>query len=274
MRPRKFIASSFLNPWIQQLLPHIPQYSCSSCILTLCVCEVGVGFYQHASFQNRVAVLCFPLAFQKAHEELKDTQGLIFMVQLLTIGWSVKSEWLLSPQSPWVRLCVELGAEAQLLRSWQVLQNFNKCHRQACCSQPLVTIEFINLKLLYSYWNQEDFIFCSKSGVSSKYNQALNCEENNLCPAAWPLFVLYVEQFRVAGRWCMGNQRLCDMIHVRKPQGFLSPSWFLFQVFLKWSLNNVLHRIMCEWTCKSLQDLFRELSQKAKIKVVHAWGMQ
>lgn len=64
-----------------------------------------------------VAVLCFPLTFQKTHKELKDTQGLIFMVQLLTIGWSVKSEWLLYHPSPWVRRWAEFGAEAQLLRS-------------------------------------------------------------------------------------------------------------------------------------------------------------
>lgn len=35
-----------------------------------------------------------PTHTPKTHEELKDMQGLIFMVRLLTIGQSVKSEWL------------------------------------------------------------------------------------------------------------------------------------------------------------------------------------
>lgn len=51
--------------------------------------------------QNTAAAPCFPLPCQKSHKELKDTQGLTLMVQLLTIGCCVKSEWLLHGLAPW-----------------------------------------------------------------------------------------------------------------------------------------------------------------------------
>lgn len=62
----------------------------------LCVCELLI-----LPALNTATTLCFLLTCQKSHKELKDTQGLTLMVQLLTIGWCVKSEWLLHGLALW-----------------------------------------------------------------------------------------------------------------------------------------------------------------------------
>lgn len=86
-----------LNPQKQKSLLHITGWSCRSCVFTVGVCEV----FGCASTEHGICPVLYPLPCQKSHKELKDTQGLTLMVQLLTIGCCVKSEWLLHGLAPW-----------------------------------------------------------------------------------------------------------------------------------------------------------------------------
>lgn len=116
-----------------------------------------------------------------------------------------------------------LGAGARLPRSWQV-------PTQVPGTSVLLSAsgQYVVYKLEvppYSCWKREG-LFSTVSLVCGEVQSGTELwRKQNLCPAAWLLLLLHIEQ--AVGSWCMRNQRL----HGHKPKVFPSHNWFLLQVF-------------------------------------------
>lgn len=95
---------------------------------------------------------------------------------------------------------------------------------------------------LSSYWKRKDFIF----------NQALNCNETKIYVqllATWPLFMLYVEQDKVVGRWCVRNQSYVVWHMCISHKVFHHPVVFYFRFFSILNYSLLLQPEQCSSQC-------------------------
>lgn len=230
----------------------------------LCVCEV----FDSASTEH-CSCPVLPAHMSKISQRAEGRprlDGSVTNYRLVCEIW-VASPWPGSEGKAWCGL----GAGARLPRSWQVLPPVPG-------SSVLLSGQFVVYKPNvppWGYWKRED-LFSTVSLMCGEVQSSTELwRKQNLCPAAWSLLLLRVE--RAVGSWYMRNQRL----YGHKPKGFPSHSWFLFQIFPDFELLTfvaawaMIFRVLLGVSRhKSLQNLFRELSWKAEMRMMHTGVMQ